>query len=165
MFFNLLDAFIEEKSRLQLNLIAKGFGAQMSLMAMPELKNVRQYFFIDAQSTLPSRLFWLPGVRLVRWLKLIGKTWIFGLGDEPEPATLFRTYLKEGGWFSLFRRSAPKHNAKFYQSIAAKIVWLCTSSKYESKAKRLTRKHSRINRVPANQVLDELYDLITSQSI
>jgi len=157
--------FISEKSQQGIDVIAQGYGAQMALVAMPRLVQVRQYYFIDAQSPLPSRLFWIPGVRFWRWLKLMRKNWVIGKGDEPEPATLFRSMLRGGGWLWLFTRRELSADKAYFQSVAANIVWLCTAGRFESKARRLTRKQSRINRVATEQLLDELYGLITSESI
>ena len=159
-------AFIQEKNHNSLQIVAKGYGAQMALQAMPKLDGVEQFFFVNAQSVLPSRFLWVPGVRVIKWFKLLGKKWLVGEGDEPEPASFFRVGLKKGGLISLWDRKANTGELlELYQVIAHRIVWVCTSRRYEGKARRLTRKQSRVNRVPVNRTLEELGKLISSQSI
>jgi len=161
-----VTAFIQEKNKNSLQIVAKGYGAQMALKALPQLGGVEQFFFVDAESVVPTRLFWLPGVRLLKWIMLIGKQWVRGDGDEPEPVSFFRAPLKQGGWISLFNKKTSLNELlEFYQSIAHRIVWICSARKYEVKARRLTKKQSRVNRVAFNQILNEIGKLISSQSV
>jgi pimeloyl-ACP methyl ester carboxylesterase len=157
--------FVLEKNRNELVIVSKGYGAKMTLLCLPVFSKVKQFVFLDAISVFPSRKFWIPGVRIIKWAKLAGKDWVNGEGSEAESASLFREPLLTGGWLGLFRRP---HNTLVHESLekhAAKISWLCSNGRFERIGKRLAKKQARIHRVRGDQIVSEFDKLISSQSV
>jgi hypothetical protein len=137
----------------------------MTLLSLPYLSSVKQFIFLDAVSLSPSLKFWIPGYRLFRFIKLLGKDWVDGPGTELESATFFRSTLKNGGMFSLVSKNKLADVLAVVDTNAASISWICSSRRSEKIGKRLAKKQARIHRVLSNHIVDEFKKLISSQAI
>jgi len=154
--------FVQEIGRNKVTLVAQGFGAQMVLARISFLVNIRNFVLIDAVSLLGLRRFWIPGFKFVKRIKLLGRRWIAGSGPEQEPVTLLRMHLNRSGIFARFRNKDIKHQVRDIQDNASKINWLCTRRHAETTAWRHTKKQSRIHKVPADLLHDEIVKLVSS---
>lgn len=158
-------AFIREKNNGNLSVCAKGYGAQMSLLALQESAIAKQYFLVDTKSFLPKFRFFFPLTKLFSRLKLLGKTHIVGNGSEVEPAEFFVHQLGYHGWLGLFGNNQLDACRRGIRHRAADIMWLCSQRRSERAAKRLTGNQSRIARVDPRKYMRDVVALITSQSI
>jgi len=160
-----VTAFIEERNSQPITLVARGLGAQMALLGMADLSNVKRYILIDAISVLGLRRFWIPGLKLARQFRLLGRDWIRGEGLEQEPVTLVRNQLSRQGMFASLRHKNNRQQLATIHRLAGNIIWLCSQRSSETVAKRHASKQARIHRIDRSAVYDEIHKLVSSQSI
>ncbi len=160
-----VTAFIEERNGEAITLVARGLGAQMALLGMAGLRNVKLYILIDAISVLGLRRFWIPGLKLARQFRLLGRDWIRGDGSEQEPVTLVKNQLSRQGLFASLRHKNNRQQLATIHKQAGNIIWLCSQRSSETVAQRHANKQARIHRVDRPAVFDEIHKLVSSQSI
>jgi pimeloyl-ACP methyl ester carboxylesterase len=160
-----VTAFIEEKNGQPLTLVARGLGSQMVLLGLAGLRNIKRYILIDAGSVRGLRRYWIPGLKWLKQSKLIGRHWISGSGSEQEPVSLFKNQLSRQGLFARFRHKNTRQQLQALQQLAGNIIWLCAQGSAETVARRHAGKQARIHRVKPSEVHDEIYKLVSSQSI
>lgn len=155
-------AFIDERTQASVGVVAAGYGAQMVLRILGELKIVYRYVFIDAQSIIPRRRYRLPIFRWVSRIRVSGRRWLKGNGSEQEPSVLFSQLLGEAGWFSPYRRKQLPDQIQAVREQAHRILWLCSQRSTERSIKRLIGKHGRVIPVTPESPLQTLESLISS---
>ena len=160
-----VTAFIEERTSQPITLVARGLGAQMALLGMADLCNVKLYILIDAISVLGLRRFWIPGLKLVKQFRLLGRDWIRGDGSEQEPVSLVKNQLSRQGLFARLRHNKNREQLATINRLAGNIIWLCSQRSSETVARRHANKQARIHRVDRPAVYDEIDRLVSSQSI
>ncbi len=150
--FSAVIDFIRENSIGKCTVVAQGFGAQMVQRAATNLKLVQRLVFVDGESLLPSKKYWIPGYRLLKLVRLMGKEWVQGSGSEVESSELLKELLLESGLFGR-RNIVPRQQALTeMKNRSDHFVWLCTSRLSERRARRVLKKEAIIKRVKKTDV-------------
>ncbi|HET8903304.1 MAG TPA: alpha/beta fold hydrolase [Saccharospirillum sp.] len=137
--------FIEEKTAQLPTLISQGYGCEMLLQHAA----VRQYpanvVLLDAAPIWPRRVFWIPGVKAWRRLRLGWRRWHRKEGrEEIEPATLFRQLLRRQGWFGRWRAYDQALMKPRVKAIENRLYWVVSAQLVDSGLKRLGMDPSRV---------------------
>lgn len=137
--------FIEEKTAQLPTLISQGYGCEMLL----QHSAVRQYpanvVLLDAAPIWPRRVFWIPGVKAWRQLRLGWRRWHRKEGrEEIEPATLFRQLLRRQGWFGRWRAYDKALMKPRLKTVETRLYWVFSAQQADSGLKRLGMDPSRV---------------------
>ncbi|MFQ3232268.1 MAG: hypothetical protein ACI9DO_003665 [Reinekea sp.] len=157
--------FINEQRPHPIHLIGVGYGAQLALQSIRFSLPVYRYYCVDAKSIRAKKRYWIPGVKFLKQLKLIGKTWIKGPGTELEHSAFFKHELKRHGFFSYFTQKEAKPALEALKQSANRIYWLPTSSSGVALARRHLKQRARINRVSKTQLANELFKLVEQERL
>lgn len=158
-------AFIEEKTQRKTQLVACGFGAQMVLLGLNALSGVHNLILIDSQSVISQRRYWVPGVKWVKQVKLIGRDYVEGQGSELESSALLKKQLENHGLLSFKRNEQLKLKIKTILTHSDRIQWLCTSKASVKVAKRHSEDPNAIHRIEPSDIADSIWALVSSKVI
>ncbi|MEJ2042565.1 MAG: alpha/beta fold hydrolase [Reinekea sp.] len=154
--------FIQERSTVACTIVACGYGAQMVQRVIPALQHIQQFIFIDAETLVTSRKYWIPGYRLLKYFRLLGKTWVNGVGSEAESVELFREILLECGWLGR-RNQAVRQQAKTeLLQQADNILWLCSSRQHERRAQKALRRQAATRQLSVEQLPVAIFESVSS---
>ncbi|MBU2865201.1 hypothetical protein KO489_15185 [Reinekea forsetii] len=156
--------FINEKRNAPIQMISVGYGAQMALHSINYTLPIAHYYCVNAKPVKSKKRYWIPGIKLLKRLKLVGKSWIKGAGTEFEHQSFFRHELKRHGLLSSFTFKEGKEALQAMKGVANTIVWVATNKKGVALAKRHLKQQARVQRILDKDVTPTLLELVIKQS-
>jgi alpha-beta hydrolase superfamily lysophospholipase len=155
--------FINEKRPHTIHLISEGYGAQLALQSIRHSLPVYRYYCVDAKSLRAKKRYWIPGSKLLKRFKLLGKTWIKGAGTEYEHSAFFKHELKRHGLLSYVMDKEAKPAMLALKEAASRVYWLASSRSGVSLARRHLKQQARIRKSDRSQLSSELFNLIENE--
>ena len=137
-------AFIEESTGDHPALAARGLACEMVSLALAGGTPVPEGVFIHPPMLVPSRLCWVPGVKLARRLKYWRRRWLKGEGEEPEPRQLFTELLSKQGWFGRWVGASGEPVRPALLQAVGRIRWVFSPGKVPRWLNRLQVNRNRV---------------------
>lgn len=152
--------FINEKSPAPIQIVGVGYGALMALHSIQFSLPIAQYYCVNAKPIKAKKRYWVPGIKLLKRVKLFGKTWIKGAGTEYEHRAFFQQELKRHGLLAGLTFKEGKEAMQALKKESNSVFWLSFNAKGVSLAKRHLKQQARIQRIHSSEVANTLLDLI-----